>query len=60
MSSDTKLEKQDNASSTELLTLQEDHQYAYSMAVLAAQERDREAERMHYRKTQRDALVFLV
>jgi len=53
------LEKRDISYSEELATLQENHQFEYSMAVLATQERDRLAEREYNRKTQKTALIFL-
>ena len=37
----------DNKATQELLVLRENHQFDYSMAMLAAQERDRQAEREH-------------
>ena len=37
----------DNKATQDLLVLRENHQFDYSMAMLAAQERDRQAEREH-------------
>ena len=54
------VEKQENTPSEEFLTLLENHQYEYSIAALAAQERDREAHRAHRLKTQKAALMFLI
>ena len=52
--------KQQPAIPEEWMTLRENHQYDYSLAVLAAQERDREAEREHNRRSQKTALLFFV